>query len=181
MKVPFLPGGVPSAQVDGFARDNLPPKALWPRMDYATLPELGSYASRINAGTALVDAHVAAGRGSRPAIYFEDKVWSYGELKERSDRLARVLVEELGLVPGNRVLLHGPNNPMMAAAWLAVLKAGGIAVATMPLLRARELAFIIDKAAIGLALCDTALAEEMEGAKARSAALERISYFSKLG
>ncbi|MFI5021336.1 MAG: AMP-binding protein [Alphaproteobacteria bacterium] len=178
---PFLPGGVPSAQVDGFARDNLPPKALWPRMDYATLPELSSYASRINAGTALVDAHVAAGRGSRPAIYFEDKVWSYGELKERSDRLARVLVEELGLVPGNRVLLRGPNNPMMAAAWLAVLKAGGISVATMPLLRARELAFIIDKAAIGLALCDTTLAEEMEGAKARSSALARISYFSKLG
>ncbi len=108
-------------------------------------------------------------------------MWSYAALKDRSDRVARVLTEELGLVPGNRVLLRGPNNPMMAAAWFGVLKAGGICVATMPLLRARELAFIIEKARIRLALCDIALAEEMEAAKKRSAGLERIAYFSGTG
>jgi 2-aminobenzoate-CoA ligase len=178
---PFLPGGVPSAHKDTFAYDSLPPRELWARMDYSTLPELRAYPNRINAAVALLDRHVAAGRGSRPAIWFEDKVWSYAELKDRSDRIARVLVEELGLVPGNRVLLRGPNNPMMAACWFAVLKAGGIAVATMPLLRARELAFILDKARIRLALCDIALAEEMEGAKRRASGPELIAYFTKLG
>ncbi len=177
---PFLPEA-PSAQRDGFARASLPPRELWPRMDYGTLPELNAYESRINAAASLLGRQLAAGRGSRPAIYFEDAVWSYAALNERSDRIARVLVEELGLVSGNRVLLRAPNNPMMAAAWLAVLKAGGIAVATMPLLRARELAFIVEKAGVALALCDVALAVEMEATRKRSSALARVSYFSKLG
>jgi 2-aminobenzoate-CoA ligase len=178
---PFLPGGVPSAHQDRFAHDSLPPRELWPHMDYSTLPELAAFSSRINAACTLLDRHVAEGHGKRPAIYFEDKVWSYAELKDRSDRIARVLTEELGLVPGNRVLLRGPNNPMMAAAWFGVLKAGGICVATMPLLRARELAYIIEKAQITLALCDVALAEEMALAKERTGGLERIGFFTKLG
>ena len=181
MAEPFLPGGVPSAQRDGFARGSLPPRELLPHMDFSALPELRAYAGRINAGRELLDRHVAAGRGSRPAIYFEDKVWSYAELKDRSDRIARVLVDEFGLVPGNRVLLRGPNNPTMAAAWFGVLKAGGISVATMPLLRARELAFIIDKARIKLALCDVELADEMEAARERAPVLERIGYFTNIG
>jgi len=150
-------------------------------MDYSALPELKAYPNRINAARELLDRHVGAGRGSRPAIWFEDKVWSYAELKDRSDRIARVLTTEFGLVPGNRVLLRGPNNPMMAACWFAVLKAGGIAVATMPLLRARELVFILEKAQIRLALCDAALADEMEAARARTNIVERVGYFTRLG
>jgi 2-aminobenzoate-CoA ligase len=178
---PFLPGGVPSAQRDGFARDNLPPRSAWAPMDYSVLPELAAYPDRINAAWNLLDRHVAEGRGARVAIYFEDRRWSYAELKDKADRIARVLTEELGLVPGNRVLLRGPNNPMMAACWFAVLKAGGIVVATMPLLRARELTYIVEKAQIRLALCDVALGDEMEAAKARSTGLERIAYFTSRG
>ncbi|HYB10863.1 MAG TPA: AMP-binding protein, partial [Alphaproteobacteria bacterium] len=143
---PLPPGGVASAHTDTFARDNLPPFELWARMDYSPLPELKAYPNRINAARELLDRHVAAGRGSRPAIWFEGAVWSYADLKDRSDRIARVLRTEFGLVPGNRVLLRGPNNPMMAACWFGVLKAGGIAVATMPLLRARELVYVLEKA-----------------------------------
>jgi 2-aminobenzoate-CoA ligase len=170
-RAPFVPESAPTAHRDSFARDNLPPAEMWPRMDFSALPELRAYKPRINAATALVDRHVAAGRGQRAAIYFEDKKWSYAELADKSDRVARVLSEEMGLVPGNRVLLRGPNNPMMAAAWLGVLKAGGIAVATMPLLRARELAYIIEKAEIRLALCDASLGAEMEAATARAPGL----------
>ncbi len=180
-RAPFVPTGSPSAHGDGFARDNLPAKAAWPRMDFSALPALAAYPSRINAARDLLDRHVAEGRGKRIAIYFEDLRWSYAELKDKADRIARVLTDELGLVPGNRVLLRGPNNPMMAASWFGVLKAGGICVATMPLLRARELAYIIDKAQIRLALCDAALGEEMEAAKSRAPILERIAYFTNRG
>src|SRR5208282_2607843 len=114
--------------------------------------ELRAYPDRINAARELLDRHVAAGRGSRHAIWCDGRVWSYAQLKDRSDRIARVLTEQFGLIPGNRVLLRGPNNPMMAACWFAVLKAGGICVSTMPLLRARELAFMIEKAAVRIAL-----------------------------
>ncbi len=177
----FEPGGGPSAHVDTFARDNLPPRELWARIDYGGLPELRAYPDRINAARELLDRHVAAGRGDRPAIHFRHEVWSYAALKDRADRIARVLVEELGLVPGNRVLLRGPNNPMMAAAWFAVLKAGGVAVATMPLLRARELAYIIDKARVSHALCDVALGEEMAAAVERAGPLAAVSYFTGTG
>ena len=175
-----LPGG-DSAHVDSFTRDNLPPPEQWAEMDYTVLPELAAYGDRMNAAVDLLDRHVAAGRGERTAILFGDLHWSYGELKDRADRVARVLVEDMGLVPGNRVLLRGPNNPMMAAAWLGIVKAGGVCVATMPLLRARELAFIIDKAEIRHALCDSALTEELDGAQAMSGRLDAVGSFTATG
>jgi len=178
---PLPPGGVASAHTDTFARDNLPPFELWARMDYSPLPELKAYPNRINAARELLDRHVAAGRGSRPAIWFEGAVWSYADLKDRSDRIARVLRTEFGLVPGNRVLLRGPNNPMMAACWFGVLKAGGIAVATMPLLRARELVYVLEKAQVKFALCDVTLADEMEAARARTNVVEHVGYFTRRG
>src|ERR1700733_14850319 len=103
--------------------------------------------------------------------------WTYAALAAQVNRIANVLVGRLGLVPGNRVLLRAANTPMMVAAYFAVLKAGGIVVATMPLLRARELAAIVDKAQIRLALCDRRLLEEMEKTRAQVPVLERIVTF----
>jgi 2-aminobenzoate-CoA ligase len=157
-----LPSG-PSAHVDTFCRDSLPPPELMPHMDYSVLPEL-AYPDRINAAAELLDRRIAAGDGDRTVFHFPDGRWTYAQLLETANRIAHVLVEDLGLVPGNRVLLRGPNNPMMAACWFAVLKAGGVAVATMPLLRVRELTYIADKAKIRLALTDARVAAECEQA-----------------
>ena len=173
------PGGVPSAHADRFARRLLPPPALWPQFDYAAA-HLCDYPDRLNAAAALIDAAVAAGAGAKAAYHFGDLSWTYAHLLDRAERIARVLAEDLGLVPGNRVLLRSANSPMLVACWLAVLKAGGICVTTMPMLRARELAYIIDKAEISHALCDIDLAEEMETAR-RQTAMARIAYFSATG
>ncbi len=112
-----------------------------------------------------LDGALARGWGERPALRVladgHEIACSYAQLAAQVNRIARVLVEDLGLIPGNRVLLRGPNTPIMAACWLAVLKAGLIAVPTMPLLRARELKAIIDKAQVGAALCDVRLRDEL--------------------
>src|SRR5919199_6565747 len=139
----------PSAYVDPFARDNLPPRDLWPAMDYQALPEIAAYPKTLNAAVELLDRMVERGHGDRPCIRAPGgHVWSYARLLEKANRIAGVLRNELRLMPGNRVLLRGANNPMMAACWFAVLKAGGIAVATMPMLRAKELTDIVTKAEI---------------------------------
>ena len=161
-----------SGHVDTFARDNLPPRALWPEFKF-DLPEL-RYPERLNCVTEFLDRWVAAGQGDRPCLISPSESLSYAQLAERVNRIANVLTRDLGVVPGNRVLLRGPNNPMMVACWLAVAKAGGVVVATMPLLRARELCYPLAKAKIALALCDARLAEEMEMAKAQSGDLQRI-------
>ena len=157
-----LPSG-PTAHVDTFCRDSLPPPELTPRMDYGVLPEL-AYPDRLNAAAELLDKRVAAGDGERTVFHSSQGRWTYRQLLETANRIARVLVEDLGLVPGNRVLLRGPNNPMLAACWLAVLKAGGVVVCTMPLLRVRELTYIAGKAQIRLALTDARVAEDCEAA-----------------
>src|SRR3954447_7776004 len=159
----MLPSG-PTVHVDTFCRDSLPPPEHMPHMDYGVLPELAAYPSRVNAATELLDKRVAAGDGDRPVFHVHGGHWTYRQLLETANRIARVLVEDLGVVPGNRVLLRGPNNPMLAACWLAVLKAGGVVVCTMPLLRVRELAYIADKAKIRLALTDARVAAECESA-----------------
>jgi len=152
-----------SAHVDTFAADHLPPREQWPEFAF-DLPEL-RYPERINCAAALLDVQVARGHGPRRAIgAMVDGVpvfATYDQLLAQANRIANVLVNELGLVPGNRVLLCAPNNPMMAACWLAVIKAGLIAVPTMPLLRAKELKQIIGKARVATALCDAALAGEI--------------------
>ena len=114
--------------------------------------------------TALLDDRVAAGEGSRPCLASPTETWSYADLFARVNRIANVLSRQLGMVRGNRVLLRAPNTKLMVAAYLAVIKAGGIAVATMPLLRAGELSTIIDKARIELALCDHRLLTDLETA-----------------
>jgi 2-aminobenzoate-CoA ligase len=132
-------------------------------MPYDGVPEL-AYPPRLNCAAELLDAAVAAGHGGRTVLHAAGTRWTYRQLLEAANRIAHVLVDDLGVVPGNRVLLRGPNNPMLVACWFAVLKAGGVVVCTMPLLRARELTFTADRARIALALCDTRLAEECEQA-----------------
>ncbi|MEJ1156999.1 benzoate-CoA ligase family protein [Prosthecomicrobium sp. N25] len=165
----------PSAHLDSFARDNLPDRSLWPDL-LLDRPEF-RYPARLNAAAELVDRHVAEGRGTRPALRFAAGTWTYAELKEKIDRIAGVLARDLGLVPGNRVLLRAANTPMMVAVYLAVLKAGGVVVATMPLLRARELAVIIGKARISHALCDARLLDELDKARPSAPTLASVTAF----
>jgi 2-aminobenzoate-CoA ligase len=156
-------GAEPSGHVDTFARDALPPRALWPDMPYTGVPEL-AYPARLNCAAELLDQAVAAGHGPRTVFHFASGRWSYDELLATSNRIAHVLVDDLGMAPGHRVLLRGPNTPMMAACWFAVLKAGGIVVCTMPLLRTRELAYTADAARVSLALTDARIAGDCEQA-----------------
>ncbi len=168
-----------SGHIDTFARDNLPPGGQWPEFRF-DLPEL-RYPERLNCVSKFLDRWIAAGEGARPCLISPTETLSYAQLDERVNRIANVLTRDLGLVPGNRVLLRAPNNPMMVAAYLAAMKAGAVVVATMPLLRAKELSYPIAKAKIALALCDARLADEMEKAKAQSPDLKRIVYWGDGG
>ena len=164
-----------TAHVDTFARDNLPPREQWPEFHF-DLPEL-QYPERMNCATLLLDDMVRAGHGERVAIRAPDGECSYAQLLAQANRIANVLVREMNLKPGNRVLLHGPNNPMMAASWFAVFKAGGICVGSMPLLRAKELTEIVNKAEITHALCDKRLDAELNLALPGCPSLKRICFW----
>jgi len=166
-----------TAHIDTFGRDNLPPPEQWPEL-FFELPEL-QYPSRMNCAGELLDRALERGWGDRTAVVAatDGARWSYAELAALANRIARVLVDDLGIVPGNRVLLRGPNNPMTAACWSAIIKAGAIAVATMPLLRAKELTDIIVKARVSHALCDARLLEELESARAHCPTLTSIAQF----
>ncbi|MCK6383016.1 MAG: AMP-binding protein [Rhodocyclaceae bacterium] len=172
-----------TAHLDTFARDNLPPRSQWPELVFER-PEL-QYPERANCAAALLDAMVAAGHGERPALWApvdgKPVACTYRQLLARANRIARALTDDLGLVPGKRVLLRGPNNPMMAACWLGIVKAGGIVVATMPLLRAKELTQIAVKARCSLALCDARLLDELEQARPDCPDLKRIVPFNDGG
>jgi 2-aminobenzoate-CoA ligase len=170
---------IASAHVDTFARDNLPPASLRPEFVF-DLPEL-RYPERLNASVELLDKAVERGFGARPCIMTPAESLSYAQFQERVNRVANVLVNDLGLVPGNRVLLRAANNAMMAACYLAVVKAGGIVVATMPLLRAKEISYVVQKARIQIALCDARLKEEMEKAKPLAPELKKFAYWGDGG
>lgn len=169
-----------SAHQDTFARDNLPPLDQWPELVF-DLPAL-RFPERMNCAHELLDRWVAQGQGDRACVIGGDGRggelrWTYAELQAQANRIANVLVNEMGVLPGNRVLLRGANTPQMAACWFAVMKAGAIAVATMPLLRAKELGQVIEKARISHALCDAALAAELETARAQCPVLARVCLF----
>jgi len=134
-----------SGHVDSFCADHLPPAELQPVRHWDAIPEL-AYPARLNCADELLDQMVDTGYADRPAIRFPGGEWSYRELRDKANRIARVLVEDFGIVPGNRVLLRGANTPMLAACWFGVLKAGGVVVCTMALLRERELQYIAQKA-----------------------------------
>ena len=151
----------PSGYTDTFARDHLPPADQWPTLEFTT-PDL-KYPERLNAAVELLDATIARHGADRPALRSpEGTVWSYGELLLRVNQVAAVLTEDLGLVPGNRVLLRSPNNPWTVAAWLGTLKAGGVVVTTMAALRARELGPIVEKTKPTVALVDHRFVEDVE-------------------
>lgn len=152
----------PSAYADTFCRDSLPPPDQWPDLDFA-LPEL-HYPDRLNAADELLNNTIGNGGSGRRCLLSPTQSWSYGEAAGRASQIARVLTEDLGLIPGNRVLLRGPNNPWLAACWLGVLKAGGVAVTTMPMLRAAELSRICDISRPQLALCDHRFTAELAAA-----------------
>ena len=175
-----VPGGS-TAHIDTFAADNLPPHDEWPEFDFDSLSVLSAYPNRINAGVELLDRMCTTGHANSPVLHYENVTWTYAELLDISNRIACVLVEEYGLLPGNRVLLRSSNNPMLVACWFAVLKAGGICVTTMQLLRSRELVYIINKAQIEYALCDVTLAREMEEAQQLAPTLTTALYFSAAG
>jgi 2-aminobenzoate-CoA ligase len=151
--------GAPSAHVDTFAHEQLPPRELWPAFSTIGIPDL-DYPASLNAAVELLDRNVQSGLGEHPCLRTNNDVWSYQKLLQCSNRIANLLVHR-GLAPGERVLLRGVNSPMLAACWFAVLKAGGIAVTTMSLLRAQELAAILTKARIKYALCEKELAQEL--------------------
>jgi len=165
------PSVTASAYTDHFAREHLPPPELWPELRF-DLPEL-HYPPRLNCAHVLL----AEGEAGHAAIRSALATWSYGQLREKVDRIAHVLRGAMGLQAGNRVLLRGANTPMMAAAILAVIKAGCIAVPTMPLLRARELGVIANKAEIDAVLCADSLREELEQAALPPAARARTVWF----
>jgi 2-aminobenzoate-CoA ligase len=167
---------IPSAYADTFARDHLPPPEQWPELIFER-PEY-RYPDRLNCVSELLDRWLAKGWQDRACMVSNAETVTYGVMAERVNRIANVLVKDCGLESGGRVLLRSANNPQFVAAYLAVMKAGGIAVATMPLLRAKELAYPINKAQITLSLCDIRLAEDMEKAKALAPALRRIVYFN---
>ncbi|MBM3564979.1 MAG: benzoate-CoA ligase family protein [Alphaproteobacteria bacterium] len=166
---------------DTFVLDNLPRRDLWPDMDFGGLPDLAAYPARLNCAVEFIDRAVAAGHADRPALRFGDAIWTYAELMDKVGRIARVLAEDMGVRPGNRVLLRGPNNPMMVAAWFAVARIGAVVVATMPLLRAKELAYIVEKAQIEYCLCDASLAEEVDLTCKQAKTLKRVVLFSATG
>lgn len=164
-----------TAHVDTFARENLPPEDQWPSFQF-TRPEF-QYPERLNCAVAFLDRWIDEGRGDQICLISPSETLTYRALQEMVNRICNVLVSKLGFVPGNRVLLRSANNPMMVAAYLAVLKAGGVVVATMPLLRAKEIAYPIAKAKIGIALCDHRLADEMERAREISPEIQHVVYW----
>ena len=149
--------------IDSFARDNLPHPATWPDL-LLDSPDF-QYPERLNCITELVDRWVADGQGGRPCLRLDETQWSYADLADRINRIAAVLTGRFGLVPGTRVMLRAPNTPMMVATYLAVIKAGGITIATMPLLRAKELAYMLGKARVQLAVCDHRLLPDLLAAR----------------
>lgn len=169
-----------TAHIDTFVRDNLPPKSQWPELIFE-LPEL-QYPARVNCATELLDSMVASGHAERPVIHgLSDGrkiACTYRQLMVRANQIAHVITRDMKLVPGSRILLRGPNNAEMFACWFAIMKAGCIAVSTMPLLRAKELKQIIDKARVSAALCDWRFREELQLADAQCPDLEHVLYFN---
>ena len=163
----------PTGHTDTFTRDNLPPADQWP--DF--LLDRFDYPEWLNIGVELTDRMVEKGFGDHTALIGNGRRRTYKELSDWTNRLARALVENYGVKPGNRILIRGPNNPAVVACWLAATKAGAVVVNTMPMLRAVELAKIVDKAEISLALCDTRLMDEIVACAKDSRFLKKVVGF----
>ena len=163
----------PSAHIDTFSRDNLPPVEQWPDL----LLDGFDYPERVNVAVELTDKMVAQGFGDRTALIGNGRRRTYKELTDWTNRLAHALVEDYGIKPGNRVLIRSANNPAMVACWLAATKAGAVVVNTMPMLRAGELSQIVEKAQVGVALCDTRMMDEIIACAKASPLLKTVIGF----
>src|SRR5262245_60586570 len=146
----------PSAHLDTFVRDHLPPPDLWPKFLHAGF----DYPELLNVAAELTDRMVEKGFGDHTALIGHGRLRTYKELTDWTNRLARALTDDLGIVPGNRILIRSANNPAMVACWLAALKAGAVVINAVPSLKAADLTRVIDKAEVKLALCDTRLMNE---------------------
>lgn len=165
-----------TSHLDTFARDNLPPQELWPEMIFE-IPEV-QYPARINCGAELLDTWIARGWGDRRAIWDAEHGWTtYGALFGYVNQIANFYQNDLKLVPGNRILLRGANNLQMSCCWLAAMKAGLVAVTTMPMLRAKELIDVIDKAQVQAAISDSLLKDELLAAQQHCPSLTQIVYY----
>ncbi len=163
----------PTGHIDTFARDNLPPFDQWPK-----IPLKGfEYPEYLNAAVELTDRMVERGFGDHTALIGNGRRRTYKELSDWTNRLAHALVENYGVKPGNRVLIRSANNPATVACWLAATKVGAVVVNTMPMLRAGELAKIVNKAEIGLALCDTRIKDELVACAKDSRFLKQVIGF----
>ena len=163
----------PSAHIDSFARDNLPPPEQWPEF----ILDDFEYADHVNVAVELTDCMVEQGCGDRTALIGNGRRRTYKELSDWTNRLAHTLIEDYGVQPGNRVLIRSANNPAMVACWLGATKAGAVVVNTMPMIRAGELAKIVDKAEVKLALCDTRVMDELVACAKDSKHLEKVVGF----
>src|ERR1700735_534645 len=163
----------PTAHIDTFARDNLPPPDQWPDFQLDGF----DYPDSLNAAVELTDRMVERGFGDHTALIGHGRRRTYKELADWSNQLARALIEDYGVKPGNRVLIRSANNPAMIACWLAATKAGAVVVNTMPMLRAGELTKIVDKAEIGLGLCDTRILDELVACAKTSRFLKSVVGF----
>ena len=171
-----IPSRGKTAHVDTFTRDHLPPLEQQPVYLF-DLPEL-QFPPQLNCAVELLDKAIERGWGGRPCIVGPGVRWTYADLQRQADAIAHVLVEEMGVRPGQRVLLRAPNNPMLAACWFGVMKTGAVAVATMPLLRAKELKQVVAKARVTHALCDRQLAEELQLAQPHCPTLTQLRLFN---
>jgi 2-aminobenzoate-CoA ligase len=165
----------PTAHVDTFTRDRLPPFDQWPDL-LLDRPEF-QYPEYLNVGVELTDRMVERGFGDHDALIGNGRRRTYKELADWTNRLAHALAEDFGVRPGNRVLIRSGNNPAMVAVWLAVTKVGAVAVNTMPLLRAGELNTIVDKAEVAFALCDSRMADELVAVAKTSPFLRSVVCF----
>ena len=163
----------PTAHIDTFAQDNLPPLDQWPDLLLERFP----YPDEINVGVELTDRMVERGFADHVALIGNGRRRTYKELSDWTNRIAHALVADYAIKPGSRVLVRSANNPAMVACWLAAMKAGAIVVNTMPMLRAGELAKIVDKAEIALALCDTRLMDELVACAKESRFLQKVIGF----
>ena len=164
-----------SAHVDTFTAEHLPPESTWPELEF-TEPEV-RYPPQLNCADTLLRGALDAGHGDRTAVIGPLYRWTYRELDRRAAQFANLLTSKLGLVPGNRVLLRSANNPMLAAAWLGVMKAGGVAVTTMPMLREKELSAIARKGRVSHALCDARLCDALDAAADATGLLQSRASF----
>jgi 2-aminobenzoate-CoA ligase len=162
-----------SAHTDTFTRDSLPPSQQWPQIPLDGF----NYPEELNAAVELTDRIVARGFGDHVALIGNGRRRTYKELSDWTNRIAHALVEDFGIKPGNRILVRSANNPAMVACWLAATKAGAVVVNTMPMLRAGELAKIVDKAEVALALCDTRLMDELVTCAKTSKHLKQVIGF----